>query len=142
MLKRPRARILLWLSLSWMAMAGIGAVLGSDLTVMEEARWLERASQLITQAESAQADASQFNLDIRESRAQLRQVVQQARAADLPEEHRALHSNMVLLDVLLKSAAACQTAGHIICPPLLMVQLKTVLKNAYTNLDKVKQAHG
>jgi hypothetical protein len=111
------------------------------LAGIEEAQWLERANQLIAEAERGRAQATQFNLDVRDSRTQLRQVIQQDRAVDLSAEHRALHSNMVLLDVLLKSAAACQTAGYIACPPLLMSQLKTVMKNAYTNLDKVKQTH-
>ena len=141
MLKRPHTRILLWLSLSWLTVAGVGIALGSDLAGMEEAQWLERANQLIAEAERGRAQATQFNLDVRDSRTQLRQVIQQDRAVDLSAEHRALHSNMVLLDVLLKSAAACQTAGYIACPPLLMSQLKTVMKNAYTNLDKVKQTH-
>jgi hypothetical protein len=48
---------------------------------------------------------------------------------------------MVLLDVLLKSAAACQTAGHIVCPPLLMSQLQTVMNNAKTNLESVRQSN-
>ena len=88
---------------------------------------------------AAAADAIQFNKDVRESRARLRKHIQQARNADLSPEHQQLHSQMLVVDVLLKSAAACQTAGHIVCPPMLMSQLRTVLKNAYSKLDEVKK---
>jgi len=105
----------------------------------KEESWLKQASILVLAAQGTHADATQFNKDVRESRAQLRGYMQQARKTRLSKEHRQLHSTMVLLDVLLKSAAACQTAGYIVCPPLLMIQLKTVLKNAYANLENFKQ---
>lgn len=115
------------------------AVHATSKTVLQEELWLNQASVLIKQAETARADAKQFNQDVRDSRARLREYIREAKNAELSAEHRALHSTMVLLDVLLKSAAACQTAGHIVCPPLLMSQLKTVKKNAYANLEKIKQ---
>jgi ABC-type molybdate transport system permease subunit len=41
---------------------------------------------------------------------------------------------MVVLDALLKSAAACQTVGKIVCPATLMSQLHTTLASVHRNL--------
>jgi len=104
----------------------------------EEHFWLDQATRLVLAAQGGQTDATLFNEDVRASRAGLREIMQQARHMDLSPQHRQLHSTMLVMDVLLKSAAACQTAGHIVCPPMLMSQLKTVLKNSYAKLDEVK----
>lgn len=125
--------------LFWLTTSSANAAISPAATPLEEERdWLDQATQLVNAAQSSQADAIQFNKDVRESRARLRKHIQQARNAELSPEHQQLHSSMLVVDVLLKSAAACQTAGHIVCPPMLMSQLRTVLKNAYSKLDEVK----
>ena len=107
-------------------------------SVNEEHSWLDQATRLVLSAKGGQTDATLFNEDVRASRADLRKIMQQARHMELSPQHRQLHSTMLVLDVLLKSAAACQTAGYIVCPPMLMSQLNTVLKNSYAKLDEVK----
>lgn len=125
-------------ALLWVATGWVNAAIHSPATSLdEESNWLEQAARLVAEAQSARADAVQFNKDVRNSRTQLRKIIQQGRNEELPQAHRELHSIMLVMDVLLKSAAACQTAGHIVCPALLMSQLKTVLKNSYTKLDEV-----
>lgn len=114
----------------------------NETLLQKEHDWLKFASHLVQEAQSAQSDAVLFNKDVRESRARLRNTIQQSRHQKLATKHRELHSIMVVMDVLLKSAAACQTGGHIVCPVMLMTQLKKVLKNAYTKLDEVKQSSG
>lgn len=104
----------------------------------KEHSWLDQATRLVLAAQGGQTDATLFNEDVRASRAGLREIMQQARHMELSPQHRQLHSTMLVMDVLLKSAAACQTAGHIVCPPMLMSQLNTVLKNSYAKLDVVK----
>ena len=121
-----------------------GTLIFSNLTAaasptqLKEEGWLNQASLLVDAAKGSNTAATQFIKDVRESRTQLRKIMLSARNVPLTSEHRALHSTLVLLDVLLKSAAACQTAGYIVCPPMLMSQLNTILKNAYQNLDKTK----
>lgn len=127
--------MLFWVTIAWPNIA-----FPASTPALEEEIWLEQAGILVQAARSAYADATQFNIDVRKSRTQLRKTMRQVQNTQLSTELRNLHSTMLLLDVLLKSAAACQTAGHIVCPPLLMAQLKTVLENNYANLDKVKKA--
>ena len=136
---RP-AKFTFWLVFLWPIFFWSNLALPDSITVISEENWLDQASSLILAAQSAKTDARQFNKDVRESRVRIRKIMQQARKVKLSAEHNALHSTMVLLDVLLKSAAACQTAGYIVCPPMLMTQLKIVQKNCYANLEKVKQA--
>ena len=107
-------------------------------SLKEENNWLNEAARLVAAAQGARTDATLFNEDVRKSRASLRVIIQATRHTKLSPQHRQLHSTMLVMDVLLKSAAACQTAGHIVCPPMLMSQLKTVLANAYANLDEAK----
>lgn len=128
--------IILCLTLAW----ATNALSSTTTSLKIENNWLDQASLLVLAAQQSDTDAQQFNKEVRTSRAQLRQLMQQARQKKLSSELRQLHSSMLLLDVLLKSAAACQTAGYIACPPLLISQLKTVLKNAYANRDRVEQA--
>ena len=132
-----RNTVILSVVLFWAITGWAHAVAATSLE--KEHDWLEEASQLVVQAQSSQSDAVQFNKDVRESRTQLRNMVQQARHVKLSAVHQELHSIMLVMGVLLKSAAACQAGGHIVCPPMLMSQLKTVLKNAYTKLDEIKQ---
>ena len=121
----------------WLSTALANTTVTTD-TLKEENNWLNEAARLVTAAQGARTDATLFNKDVRESRANLRTIIQADRHNKLSPQHRQLHSTMLVMDVLLKSAAACQTAGHIVCPPMLMSQLKTVLANAYTNLDEAK----
>lgn len=127
--------VLFWVTTGW-ANASISP---ATTSLEDESSWLNQATRLVLEAQSARADAAQFNKDVRESRARLRNIMQQSRNIKPASKHRELHSIMLVMDVLLKSAAACQTGGHIVCPPMLMSQLKTVLKNAYTKFDEVKQ---
>lgn len=126
---------LFWATTGWADMAMSPA----STALEEELDWLDQAAQLVRAAQGGRTDAVQFNKDVRESRARLRKLIQQSRNAELPSAHRQLHSSMLVVDVLLKSAAACQTAGRIVCPPLLMSQLRTVLKNTYSKLGEIKQ---
>ena len=134
-------KILLFGIVFWLSTALANATpLPTATSLKKERDWLEQAAQLVLAAQGAHADATLFNKDVRESRASLREIMQQARNIELSIQHRQLHSTMLVMDVLLKSAAACQTGGHIVCPPMLMTQLKTVLKNSYTKYDEVMVA--
>ena len=124
-----------WLTIVW----PIIALPASRISLDEEA-WIQQADVLVLSAQSSHTDATLFNKDVRSSRSKLRKILQQARKNRLSDELRRLHSTMLLLDVLLKSAAACQTAGYIVCPPMLMIQLKTVLKNSQENLQIFNQS--
>ena len=126
-------------ALFWVVIAWANPAISSATILVEDERdWLDQAARLVDIAQSGQAEAIQYNKDVRESRAQLRLHIQKTNNVDLPPAHRQLHSTLLVMDVLLKSAAACQTAGHIVCPPLLMRQLKTVLKNAFSKLDEIE----
>jgi hypothetical protein len=137
-LTKRYARILSGVFL-WTLTVLANAASSSGTTLLEDEReWLVQAAHLVQLAQSGKAEAVQYNKDVRESRAQLRQHIQHNNKQELSQQHRQLHSMFLILDILLKSAAACQTAGHIVCPPLLMSQLNTVLKNAYAKLDEIK----
>jgi hypothetical protein len=41
--------------------------------------------------------------------------------------------------VLLKTSSGCQSGGHVVCPPGLLSQLRTVLKNTYINLEACEE---
>ena len=124
----------------WIVTAWVNAAVFPTATLLEDERgWWDQAAELVLIAESGRAEAVPFNKDVRELRAQLRKHIQQARNTDISSEHQQLHSTMLVMDVLLKSAAACQAAGKIACPILLMKQLKTVLKNGYSKLDGIAE---
>lgn len=137
--KRTRGHweILFFGVLLWLSATLANAITHPATPLKKEQNWLDQATQLVIAARGSHTDAILFNNDVRASRASLRHIMQKARHLKLSTEHRQLHSTMLVMDVLLKSAAACQTGGHIVCPPMLMSQLKTVLKNAYTKLDEV-----
>lgn len=133
--------IFLLSALAWLTIVYANTPQPSGVIAMhDEHDWLNFATRLVNQAQGAQTDAVLFNKDVKKSRARLREIVQIRRNTKQATKHRELHSIMLIMDVLLKSAAACQTGGHIVCPPMLMSQLKTVLKNAHTKLDEVKQS--
>jgi hypothetical protein len=127
--------------LFWMITAWANAAMSPAAALLEGERgWWDQAAILVQIAESGRAEALPFNKDVRELRAQLRKHIQQARNVEISPVHQQLHSTMLIMDVLLKSAAACQAASKIVCPPLLMIQLKTVLNNAYSKLDEIEEA--
>jgi hypothetical protein len=126
--------VIIWLSTA----LATTSLPSAAMLLKEENDWLDQTARLVLAAQGAHADARLFNEDVRASRADLRKIMQKARHMELSPQHRQLHSTMLVLDVLLKSAAACQTGGHIVCPPMLISQLKTVLKNSYAKLDEVR----
>ena len=131
-------------TVSWCAIAA-GLLLwtgnGTGAVLETERGWIEEAGRLVEAAGTSSADAAGFNRAVRDSRAVLRKLVNEARQRELAADHRQLHSNMILLDVLLKSAASCQEGGRIVCPAMLMVQLKAVLKNTRNQYQQVWAAH-
>jgi hypothetical protein len=125
----------------WMVTAWANAAMSPAATLLEGERgWWDQAAILVQIAESGRAEAIPYSNDVRKLRAQLRKYIQQAKNVEISSEHRQLHSTMLIMDVLLKSAAACQTAGYIACPVLLMSQLKMVLKNGYAKLDEIEES--
>lgn len=124
----------------WCALAAgllLWAGSGAGAALETERGWIEEAGRLVEAAGTSSADATGFNRAVRDSRAALRKLVNEARQRELAADHRQLHSNMILLDVLLKSAASCQEGGRIVCPAMLMVQLNTVLKNTRNRYQQV-----
>jgi hypothetical protein len=100
----------------------------------EERAWIDRATALVDIAATGQADGKTYTQDVRAHRADLRALMQ-GTGTDAPEARRQLHMSMVLMGVLLKTAAGCQSGGHVVCPASLMFQLRTVLKNTYIKLE-------
>ena len=101
--------------------------------VTEEQLWIDRAAILVERAATGRAEGKRFTIDVKAQRADLRELMQSS-GKDIPEAHRQLHMSMVLLGVLLKTSAGCQSGGRIVCPVGLLSQLRTVLKNTYINL--------
>lgn len=102
--------------------------------VTEERLWIDRAEMLVERAATGRSEGKSFTRDVKAQRADLRKLMQ-SRGKDIPEAHRQLHMSMVLLGVLLKTSAGCQSGGRVVCPVGLLSQLRTVLKNTYINLD-------
>lgn len=99
-----------------------------------ERAWTERAEVLVDQAATGRADGRVYTQDVRAHRADLRNLMRNS-GNNLPPEHKQLHMSMVLVGVLLKTAAGCQTGGHVVCPVSLMNQLRAVLKNTFIKLE-------
>ena len=108
--------------------------------VIGERFWIDRAAILVERAATGRAEGKSFTKDVKTQRADLRQMMQAA-GKDIPEAHRQLHMSMVLLGVLLKTSAGCQSGGRVVCPVGLLSQLRTVLKNTYINLDAYEGQH-
>ncbi|MDH3310357.1 MAG: hypothetical protein OEM95_06710 [Gammaproteobacteria bacterium] len=106
-----------------------------------ERTWVEESSRLVQLAGSSKADATQFQRDVLANRKQLRTLMPpgpiyfSGGSNKSPSSRQQLLSSMVVLDALLKSAAACQTAGKIVCPATLMSQLHTTLASVRSNLN-------
>ena len=111
---------------------------GAKLT--PERAWVEEASRLVQLAGTSNADAAQYQRDVLASRRQLRALMPpgpiffSGGSNKSPSPRQQLLSSMVVLDALLKSAAACQTVGRIVCPATLMSQLHTTLASVRSNL--------
>jgi hypothetical protein len=104
-----------------------------------ERAWVEEADRLVQLAGTSNADAAQYKRDVLASHKQLRALMPPgpvffSGGNSAPSPRQQLLSKMVLLDALLKSAAACQTAGRIVCPATLMSQLHTTLTNVRSDL--------
>jgi hypothetical protein len=104
-----------------------------------ERGWVEEAGRLVQLAGTSNADAAQFQHDVLASRKQLRTLMPPgpiffSGGNRTPSPRQQLLSSMVVLDALLKSAAACQTVGRIVCPATLMSQLHTTLASVRSNL--------
>ncbi len=108
--------------------------------VTGERLWIDHAATLVERAATGRAEGKRFTNDVRARRADLRELMQRS-GTDIPEARRQLHMSMVLLGVLLKTASGCQSGGHVVCPPGLLSQLGTVLKNTYINLDAYEGQH-
>lgn len=94
---------------------------------------------MVQLAGTSNADAAQFQRDVLASRKQLRTLMPPgpiffSGGNKPPSPRQQLLSSMVVLDALLKSAAACQTVGKIVCPATLMSQLHTTLASVRRNL--------
>lgn len=108
--------------------------------VTGERLWIDSAALLVERAATGRAEGKRFTKDVKAQRADLRELMQSS-GTDIPEARRQLHMSMVLLGVLLKTASGCQSGGHVVCPPGLLSQLRTVLKNTYINLDTYEGQH-
>lgn len=106
-----------------------------------ERAWVEEASRLVQLAGTSKADAAQYQRDVLASRRQLRALMPPGPvyfsdgSKKSPSPRQQLLSSMVVLDALLKSAAACQTVGRVVCPATLMSQLHATLASVRSNLD-------
>ena len=105
-----------------------------------ERAWVEEADRLVQLAGTSNADAAQYKRDVLASRKQLRALMPPgpnfySGENRLPSPRQQLLSRMIVLDALLKSAAACQTVGRIVCPATLMSQLHTTLASVRSDLD-------
>ena len=132
---------------SVMSIAGalVSSAHGNDATAVKtkmvpERAWVEEASRLVDLAGTSSADANQYRRDVEKSRRELRALMPPgpnyySSGTDKSLSSRQqLLSSMVVLDALLKSAAACQTAGRIVCPASLMSQLHGTLASVRSNL--------
>ncbi len=108
--------------------------------VTVERDWIDQATVLVERAATGWADGKRYTEDVKAHRADLRELMRSS-GTDLAQAHRQLHMSMVLLGILLKTAAGCQTGGHVVCPPSLMIQLRAVLKNTYINLETYEGRH-
>ena len=118
---------------------------GNDATVAvtkkgPERAWVEEAGRLVQLAGTSNADAAQYRRDVSASRKQLRALMPPGANYFSNGSNKSLSSrqqllsSMIVLDALLKSAAACQTAGRIVCPATLMSQLHSTLASVRSNL--------
>lgn len=105
-----------------------------------ERDWIDRVTVLVDRAATGQADGKTYTEEVKAHRADLWALMRSS-GTDLPQAHRQLHMSMVLLGVLLKTAAGCQSGGHVVCPASLMSQLRVILKNAYINLEAYEGLH-
>lgn len=124
----------------WTGAVGGGAPGESVSDRSPERAWVEEAERLVEAAATGRADAAVFQQRVQANRTKLRRMMPSggafhSEASNIMPEKRQLLSSMVVLDALLKSAAACQTRGRIVCPATLMMQLRTSLKNTYANLE-------
>jgi len=118
---------------------------GNDATAVKtkmspERAWVEEAGRLVDLAGTSSADAARYRRDVLASRGKLRALMppgpnyfSSGTNTSLSSRQQLL-SSMVVLDALLKSAAACQTAGRIVCPASLMSQLHATLASVRSNL--------
>jgi hypothetical protein len=124
--------------------ASMSSAYGNDDTNVKtkqglERAWVEEAGRLVQLAGTSNADATLFQREVLASRRQLRKLMPPgpiffSGGNRPPSPRQQLLSSMVVLDALLKSAAACQTVGKIVCPATLMSQLNTTLANVRSNL--------
>jgi hypothetical protein len=119
---------------------------GDDATAIKtkmspERAWVDEAGRLVDLAGTSSADATRYRRDVQASRGKLRALMPpgpnyySSGANKSQSSRQRLLSSMVVLDALLKSAAACQTAGRIVCPASLMSQLHATLASVRSNLD-------
>ncbi len=118
---------------------------GNDAIAVEtkqgpERAWVEEASRLVQLAETSDADAAQYQRDVLASRRKLRALMPPGPTYYSEGGNKSLSSrqqllsSMVVLDALLKSAAACQKVGRIVCPASLISQLRKTLVSVRSNL--------
>lgn len=115
---------------AWGGIPGPAAVtlqgaIDPSLPPLERSRALAALSaRLVEQAQSGQAHASAYRIDVAHYRESLRDLAREDGAHPEPTRlPRVLLLDMVRMAALLQSAAQCQTGRYIVCPPDLMARL-------------------
>jgi len=137
---RVCSRLLLICVMLFSAVSLLPVAVAEKGGVTDERRWVDRAALLVERAATGRAEGKKFTKDVKAQRADLRELMRGS-GADIPDVHRQMHMSMVLLGVLLKTSAGCQTGGRVVCPVGLLSQLRTVLKNTYINLNIYEGQH-
>lgn len=123
-------RLLLPVSVWLLWLTGLGVLWASETPPAQQAPHtslteLHRlATNLVQQARSGRADASQFRIQTTLYRETLRQRMLDNPAPPAKDStQHALLLDMVRMSALLHAAAKCKTGRYIVCPPELMQQL-------------------
>lgn len=122
-----------------MLLLALSSPTGADSVATERA-WIDGAEKLVAAARS-HANANKFQQDVQAHRERLREIVRLAGPTP-PPARRELHTSMILLNALLKSASDCHRGGRIVCPADLMRQLDAQVQAARAQLQALEQTAG
>lgn len=118
-----------------LVLLGLSSLAAADSVAAERA-WVDGAEALVAAARS-HAEASRFQQDVQAHRERLRHIVRLAGPTP-PPARRELHTAMILLNALLKSASDCHRGGRIVCPADLMRQLEAQVQTVRARLQALE----
>ncbi len=100
----------------------------------------EVSAGLVREAQSAQAEATPFRIEVTLYREHLRTLMLDNRKISAEKERipQNILVNMVRMSALLHSAAECKTGRYIVCPPELMRKLASQQQLLSKDLDSFK----